>query len=353
MKRKVLVAVIYTLFMVALFEGGARFALSYLYESHQLWEHDYGWRQSWIKRHQSTGKDVYYKFDEYDPTKGWISKPNLRDMRVFDDKILNTTSKGFRGMREHSYDISGDVTRIVLLGDSFTFGDEVSDDEVYARYLQDMLPGAEIINLGVHGYGHDQMLILLEEEGVRYSPDIVIIGFLPMDMLRNMLAFRDFAKPIYRLDGELVLDNVPVPTPDEVLKYDWLRPRFIDLFSVLHHFTREKLGLYDREMEQKTTALLEQMVEISSEAGAIPVIVFLPAESDITADPEPRPGELFLFSACAEIEKAACFSARPRFAEKLSSGVKMKLTGHWDAAGHQTVAESIRDYLLENEYLEQ
>ena len=106
-------------------------------------------------------------------------------------------------------------------------------------------------------------------------------------------------------------------------------------------------------MEHKTTALLERMVEVSIEAGAAPVIVFLPAESDITADPEPRPGELFLFSACAEIDKAACFSARPRFAEKLSRGVVLKLTDHWDAAGHQTVAESIRDYLLENEYLEQ
>jgi hypothetical protein len=31
----------------------------------------------------------------------------------------------------------------------------------------------------------------------------------------------------------------------------------------------------------------------------------------------------------------------------------MKLTGHWDAAGHQTVAESIRDYLLENQYVKQ
>ena len=353
MKRKVLVAVIYVLFLVALFEGGARFALSYLHESNQLWEHDYGWRQFWIKRHQSTGIDVFYKFDDYDSTKGWISKPNLRDMRVFDDKVLNTNSRGFRGTREHAYEVDDDVTRIVLLGDSFTFGDEVSDDEVYARYLQDMLPGAEIINLGVHGYGHDQMLVLLEEEGIRYSPDIVIVGFLPMDMLRNMLAFRDFAKPVYRLDGELVLDNVPVPTPEEVLKYDWLRPRVIDLFSVLHHFTRKKLGLYERDMEHKTAALLERMVEVSIEAGAAPVIVFLPAESDITADPEPRPGELFLFAACAEIDNVTCFSARPWFAEKLSRGVVLKLTDHWDAAGHQTVAESIRDYLLENEYLEQ
>jgi hypothetical protein len=50
------------------------------------------------------------------------------------------------------------------------------------------------INMGVHGYGHDQMLILFGEEGVKYEPDIVILGFLPLDMARNVLKFRDFAK---------------------------------------------------------------------------------------------------------------------------------------------------------------
>ena len=56
-----------------------------------------------------------------------------------------------------------------------------------------MLPQAEIINMGVHGYGHDQMLIFLKEEGIKYKPDIVLLGFLHMDMFRNMLDFRDFS----------------------------------------------------------------------------------------------------------------------------------------------------------------
>ncbi len=55
----------------------------------------------------------------------------------------------------------------MVLADSFTFGDEVSDDETYSSYLQQALPGAENINLGVHGYGHDQMLILLMEDGIK------------------------------------------------------------------------------------------------------------------------------------------------------------------------------------------
>jgi hypothetical protein len=125
-------------------------------------DEDFPWRLSWIRRHQN-GTDIYYTFDIYDPTKGWFSKPNLRDVQVFGNKILNTNSRGL-GKTEYSYDKHSQKVRILILGDSFTFGDEVSDNETYSSYLQAMLPNAEVINMGVHGYGHDQMLILLQEE---------------------------------------------------------------------------------------------------------------------------------------------------------------------------------------------
>lgn len=122
--------------------------------------------------------EAYYAFDMYDASKGWIPKPNLRDVKTFDNKTLNTNSKGLRGKRDFPYTKNKNKVRILILGDSFTFGDEVSDDETYSAYLQAMLPDTEIINMGMHGYGHDQMLILLKEEGIKYQPDIVILGFL-------------------------------------------------------------------------------------------------------------------------------------------------------------------------------
>ena len=39
------------------------------------------------------------------------------------------------------------------------------------------------------------MLIFLQEEGIKYKPDIVILGFIAADMNRNTLQFRDYAKP--------------------------------------------------------------------------------------------------------------------------------------------------------------
>ena len=51
------------------------------------------------------------------------------------------------------------------------------------NYFQELLPQAEVINFGVHGYGHDQMLIFFKEEGVKYKPDVVILGFVYQDLL--------------------------------------------------------------------------------------------------------------------------------------------------------------------------
>jgi len=351
MKRKYLAITVYVLFLVVLFEGSARLVFHILGDKHTLMEHDLWWRQSWIARHESTGEEIFYQFDIYDPTKGWISKPNLHDVTVFENKILNTNSEGFRGTAEHAHETQDGIARILILGDSFTFGDEVSDDETYAHYLQELLPDAEIINLGVHGYGHDQMLIVLQETGIKYRPDIVILGFLPMDMSRNMLEFRDFAKPMFTLeDDELVLKGVPVPTPDEVLRWDWLRPRFIDVFSVLHHLSIKRLGLYSKEMDRKTAAILKKIAATADSIGAVPVFFFLPTPTagDTSANPDLRTGEKYLFSVCSEISTAECFSARPHFADKLSQGTIFSTGsgGHWGPAGYQTVAEAIRDYLV-------
>ena len=41
--------------------------------------------------------------------------------------------------------------RILFLGDSYTFGDNVSDNETYPFYLQQMLPNTEVINMGGMG----------------------------------------------------------------------------------------------------------------------------------------------------------------------------------------------------------
>ena len=276
----------------------------------------------------------------------------FRDVKAFGNKILNTNSKGFRGKKDSPYTKNKEKLRILILGDSFTFGDEVSDDETYSYYLQEMLPNTEVINMGVHGYGHDQMLILLKEEGVKYAPDIVILGFLALDMSRNLLEFRDYAKPRFFLQGgELKLTGTPVPRPEEILKWDWTRPKIVDLFSLVQHRVKKFSGIQQKEMETITTALLTDMIHTIESIPAIPILAYLPRAREIAKAVPVTQDEEYLFSICKLNPNAQCFSTRPYFAEKIAKGETFKSSGHWEPAGHLAVAEAIKRYLIDQGYV--
>lgn len=338
----------YVGFLAFLFEGSARLAFSIPRIGKRLEANEeYTYIRNWVREHQKSGTATYYTFDMYDPYKGWIPKPNLRDVKAYNDKILNTNSKGLRGKKDFPYAKNGERLRILILGDSFTFGDEVSDNETYSHYLQEMLPDTEVINMGVHGYGHDQMLMLFKEEGVKYQPDIVILGFLPLDMSRNLLDFRDFAKPRFVLEkGELKLTGTPVPRPEEILRWDWTRPRILDLFSLIRHSVKKVSGLQQREMEAITTAILMELIRSVESIHATPILAYLPRGREIALDVAVTQDEKYMFSVC-QLNEAKCFSTRPYFAEKIAKGETFKSRGHWEPAGHRAVAEAIKRYLVD------
>ena len=58
-------------------------------------------------------------------------------------------------------------------------------------------------------------------------------------------------------------------------------------------------------------------------------------------DIEVTQDEAYMFSMCDPKKKAKCFTTRPYFAEKITQGEKFKLRGHWEPAGHRTVAEAL------------
>jgi len=114
----------YIFFLACLLEGFTRLAFSIPRIGKRLEANeDYTYRRNWVREHQKSGTATYYAFDMYDPDKGWIPKANLRDVKAYNDKILNTNSKGLRGKRDFAYAKNGKRLRILILGDSFTFGD--------------------------------------------------------------------------------------------------------------------------------------------------------------------------------------------------------------------------------------
>ena len=311
---------------------------------------DATWRHFWVKRYQTRPIEFFYRFDVYDATKGWALKPNLVNLPVFGSKVLNSNSKGIRG-GEYPYERTGEK-RILVFGDSFTFGDEVSDNETYSYCLQEKLPSSEVINLGIHGYGHDQMLIYLKEEGIKYRPDTIILGFVYEDTQRNILSFRDYAKPKFVLvDGQLELKNSPVPKPEKLLEKEFYRSKFLDLLTILYQKYRQLTKLQEREAETITTAILDEMVRVIREGGARPVFVYLPTFNEMTISGTKLTREEAYFSSYCQSRRIDHLLLRPYFLTEAQSGVQLKTMQHWGPLEHRIAADAIATFLTRIEAL--
>jgi hypothetical protein len=80
----------------------------------------------------------------------------------------------------------GNLTRIILLGDSMVWGAWVSDNETSSYFLQERMdPSAakiEVINLGVYMLNTKMEIERLKRKGLKYSPDIVVLFYFSNDI---------------------------------------------------------------------------------------------------------------------------------------------------------------------------
>lgn len=346
--RRGIAVVLYVLGVLLFLESASRAVLAVddLFARVATPDDDIWWRRQWQQR-RTREIPIYYSFDDPHPTRGWAVKPNLRNLPVFDGKWLSSNSRGARGVREYAEPKPDGVMRVLVFGDSLTFGDEVTDDETYVAHLQTMLPGTEVLNLGVHGYGHDQMLLYLKEVGARYKPDVILLGFTTIDMKRNLLGFRDFMKPRFDLVRDhLVLRNTPIPEPEVVRARAPYRSRLVDLGTLLYNRLRWRPDSREERMEAVTRAILDEFRRTAVALAAVPVFVFLPIEDEITlSERPPSPEERFFFRYCRD-RGIQAIDLRLVFQAWLKRGVALKDVGHWDPLEHRIAAEGIHAYLL-------
>jgi len=103
-KRRIVFFFSCLVFLACLFEGTARLAFVIPQIAQRLHANeDYTYIRNWVNERKKFDLNAYYRFDIYDSSRGWRTKPNINDLKVFDHKFLNTNSKGVRGKREFSY----------------------------------------------------------------------------------------------------------------------------------------------------------------------------------------------------------------------------------------------------------
>src|SRR5688572_27797073 len=124
-----------------------------------------------------------------DPVLGQRLAPNYTGW--FAGVPVRINSLGFRDTRDYALEKSPTTFRIVVLGDSVTFGHGALSETTYPFLLEQNLrkwrPDIDwqVWNLGVPGYNTSQELSYLREVGARYQPDLVVVGFYENDLADN------------------------------------------------------------------------------------------------------------------------------------------------------------------------
>ena len=147
----------------------------------------------------------------YHPLLGYVPRPGHRGITEWRTRVTINSSS----LRQNRTDEADHRQYVILaVGDSYTFGDEVSDEETWPAQLE-KITGLPVANGGVFGYGLDQIVLRAETLVPVYRPSQLVVSFIADDVDRNTLAQRTGTeKPYFDVvNSKLVLRNVP-PSPN-------------------------------------------------------------------------------------------------------------------------------------------
>jgi lysophospholipase L1-like esterase len=265
----------------------------------------------------------------YDPLLGWRNIPGWSATSL--GRKLTINSKGLRD-REYAYEPPDNTRRILVLGDSYAWGYGVEDDEIFTEVLESRLqetsPPWEVVNTGVSGWGTDQELLYLENEGFRYQPDLVVVAFfLINDPVNNVHSSQyGLHKPVF-LDLELTLGNTAVPLPA----------------------SRSEPFLVNVDPIELTCAVLQRMERACVDHDCRLVIMkfgrFLhPDHPGVLSLEEKFERTLAKHEHPLYLDLDEAFEREGYSPRSLLEGND---DGHWNAHGHEATAEILESYLLD------
>ena len=331
-------------------------------------------------------------FTQYDPLLGWRIAPNVYWRVVTEDysTTLQFGPKALRG-RDIPYAKPAGVSRILVLGDSMVDGFSVPLEDRVSEVLAARLgPGSEVVNLGVSGYSTDQEMLMLESEGWKYRPDLVVLFLYYNDIWMNgqpLLARATF-KPVFELDaaGNLVLKGVPVPKPSPALEdrsklYSLVRdavkssPSLYKLLTFGHGWatsalpmpggaggTADQFRVYQKEDKPElqrvwgiTQALLRRMNRETQEHGGRFLVFYAPSRVELSAEewnasniPATYSPDVVVqrLTQICNTEGIALLEPSRRFREARKNGpLSYAHDVHWTPAGHHLAADLLAEYV--------
>ncbi len=265
-----------------------------------------------------------------------------RDARDFD-------TNGYRGGFREPAD---DALKVVILGDSVTFGVGVPLVESFPYLLEQRLKErcgkAAFYNLAVPGYGAVQERISLERSGLAVKPDLVFVGALSNDIEQfTVIGSAAYDIRMKEHNGVPVFSTLPLP--------DGLN-RFLVSNSVFYQFlTLTGVKTFDeisgRKGGQVELAVqeYERILEGCRKVGATLVVALFPMLDRPLSEPEDE-NTTHVYGRLREWARAngvAVIEMRPELAKHPLEEIRIDTCCHLSPAGHRVAAEVLARSLNE------
>jgi lysophospholipase L1-like esterase len=212
-------------------------------------------------------------------------KPNSRGVSIHGIHY-QVNSQGLRDY-DYPYEKQKDNFRILLLGDSVALGYGVEAADTFPKILERMLNSKqapksyEVINAGVSGYNTVQELRYLKKEGLKYSPDLIVVLFLSDDVS---------LEPSFGIVRDNILLNrraIPLPLSlTKMLRKSSLYHFFAYSYRQLKYKYRTQSGKNETEKEfsqkwNRYQRYILEMIDISEKEKLGLLFVFFPKSNQL------------------------------------------------------------------------
>ncbi len=306
----------------------------------------------------------------FDPDLGLISVPNHHGTRSFPGIFsyhFTNNSMGLRGSREYSEKPEG--LRILLLGDSFTYGIGVNDDQTFAhiteKNLKDVTPHLEVMNAGVPSTGTDYALRFYTARGWRFGSRIVVLCFYSNDFQdnehqRSYLVNADGSLTPTTINPKWQMRNILVKSSFYNWLMSWsqagnlLRVVATAIFgknwitSAWFDQSQYKNGYSDDSNVRKTKILINNLKNAILKQNAAFYIFYIPDKNDVQyyiKNGKISKDELNITAIASEL-KIGFLSLTPRFSlETDQQGLYFPEDMHFTPQGHAIAAKVLSLFL--------
>jgi lysophospholipase L1-like esterase len=246
---------------------------------------------------------------------------------------------------------------VLAVGDSYTYGEEVADDETWPAFLQTKL-ARPVVNGGVSGFGFDQIVLRAEALAPQIGPGAIVAAFIADDVRRTeMRRMWGAEKPYFAFDGDrLVARNLPVPPrPDpastlsiwqRLLGRSYLFDFVLRRLDLLYDWFGDHIRVHPAGTgERLACALTERLAALQKSSGAKVLVVAL-YDPVVWQDPafaaeQRRQTQALL--ACAARQGLATLDSFEAL-QKAGAGALYR-QWHMNAKGNQLVADLVAQAL--------